>query len=176
MVRHRLSDERIRAALAAARGNVTVAARDLGIARNSFYKRIAHMKHELHAERALRRGVVHRHSYATSHSGDSGRTRESVQNSESAIFSNREGVRTFVPVRNTSAARPPKPHASDVRIAKYLRRDRAEKLARARRRLAAALDSDITDSSLIERLIDDELENWIAKQLPPRKPPADREN
>lgn len=178
MVRHRLSDESIRAALAAAGGTVTVAAQELGVARNSLYKRIQHMKADLHAARARRRGLAHWDSRSKGHSSNTSAKVESAQKSESAIYPDSGIAPTLIAVRDKKP-RTPKPQGEDGRVTKslWLRKDRADKVSRARRRLAAALDVDLTDSSLLERFIESEFDSWVAKQLPPRKAMADsREN
>jgi hypothetical protein len=56
----------------------------------------------------------------------------------------------------------PKPHTPKNRS---FREDHLQAIGRARRRLAAALDVDLTDSDLIQRFIDDKLEEWVAEQV-----------
>jgi hypothetical protein len=57
-----------------------------------------------------------------------------------------------------------KPRLRTVKTLSF-RKEQLIRLAHARRRLALALALDLTDSLLLERLIEDALEPWVARQL-----------
>jgi hypothetical protein len=157
----RTSPERIREALSVTLGNVTAAAKLLGMAKNSLYKRLHSL--ELHPA-VFRRGDV---TYGEPVRGDA--TRSGVtppvtpaQRSETDTFPSAAGGASFPVMHAASRVPAPKPHTPK---SLSFREDHLQAIGRARRRLAAALDVDLTDSDLIQRFIDDKLEEWVAEQV-----------
>jgi hypothetical protein len=160
------SDCRIREALTATSGNITVAAKLLGIAKNSLYKRLRAL--ELQPAFFRMGGVTPDHL----RTGDATRSRVTPpvtydQKSETDTFPN--GVRepSFPGVHTVSRAWEKTPRALALRGFRNfaLREKHLQAISRARRKLAAALDVDLSDSDLMQRFIDDKLEEWVTERL-----------
>jgi Mg2+ and Co2+ transporter CorA len=155
------NSDRIREALTVTLGNVTAAAKLLGMAKNSLYKRL----HALNIHPAVfRKGDV---THGEPVKGDA--TRSGVtppvtpaQRSETDTFPSAAGGASFPAMHAASRVPAPKPHTPKNLS---FREDHLEAIGRARRRLAAALDVDLTDSDLIQRFVDDKLEEWVAEQV-----------
>jgi hypothetical protein len=160
------SDHRIREVLTATVGNVTAAARMLGIAKNSLYKRLRAL--ELQPAIFRMGGVTPDHLRM----GDA--THSTVtppatygQKSGTDTFPNVVREPSFPGVHTASRAWEKTPRALAIRGFRNiaLRENRLQAISRARRKLAAALDVDLSDSDLIHQFIDDKLEEWVRERV-----------
>jgi hypothetical protein len=160
--RERIPADRLRDAVIAAGGNIAAAARELGIARNSLYKRLGDIEIDIANLRAAstthaRPDAQHAHGAHHAHH---------AQQNQSAIFPTRVDPRTVPHMQARAATRSGTTHLRAPKTLS-LRKDQVDQIRHARRRLAVALDVDLTDSLLLERFIDDTLESWVARQLQP---------
>lgn len=162
----RFTKSQIVEALEKTHGNVSAASRKLGLARNSLYKRLVRFDldpaaYRMPAARAARAVPgMPAHAPLTPLAGST------AQQIESAIFPASHAASTLPPVQ---AERRDPTTAIRIRARKglSLRKDQLRRISHARRRVAAALDTDLTDSSLLERFIDAALDEWVAAQLKP---------
>ncbi len=159
----RTSNHRIREVLTATVGNVTAAAKMLGIAKNSLYKRLRALELQ---PAVFRMGVVTPDHLRM---GDvtPGRVTPPVthaQKSETDTFPRSNLVPSFSSMRTPSRALDKTPKATAERALKNLSlpENHLQAISRARRRLAAALDLDLTDADLLQQFIDDKFEDWGA--------------
>lgn len=155
---------RIRELLAATRGNVTRTAAKLGITKNSLYKRLAVLGVDPAAfrpkwlERHHRHPQVPRASAASAVTGD-------AQKRAVAIFPSAADSPSVAAVQASMVRSPTR--RSTLRF----RPDHLAAIGRARRKLSALLDVELTNSALLERFIDDKLADWLAEQTRSRLPP-----
>lgn len=162
------NSDRIREALTVTLGNVTAAAKLLGMAKNSLYKRLQAL--DLRPAAFRKGGVTLDHPLK----GDATHRRvtspfSTDQKSETDTFPILLGARSFPTMHAASRAPVPKPLRGPKNLS--FREDHLQAISRARRRLAAALDVDLTDSELIQRFIDDKLEEWVGERMRQKSKP-----
>jgi hypothetical protein len=159
MVRpRRISEPVIRGVLADTKGNILQAARRLGIHRNALYRRLELLDIDPDLFRA---NAASLQQDATPDTARASRSVRAAAQPASAHSAERAPVRTLSLVSSLEAA----PKRDRARRTLWVRREHLAALAKARRHIAAALDVDLTDSSLLERFIEEAFGPWVTKQL-----------
>lgn len=162
----RFTKSHIVEALEETHGNVSAASKKLGLARNSLYKRLVRFDLDPAAYRIPAARDARDAHGAPAHAPLARLAGGTVQQIESAIFPASQATSTLPPVQ-AERGNPTAVIRIRARKGISLRKDQLRRISHARRRVAAALDTDLTDSSLIERFIDAALDEWVAAQLKP---------
>lgn len=149
---NRISEHAIRTALVATHGNVLEVARRLGIHRNALYRRLELLDIDPNSFRSSRNEAIE---------SDTARTVRAAAQLASAHSAEHARLCTLSRVSPSESSA----KHSRARRTLWVRREHLADLARARRHIAAAHNIDLTDSSLLERFIEDAFQPWVAKQL-----------